>query len=176
MEKHATCYLSTQAGRLFIVMVFIQFYWIKVIVLMVQFGKSRETIVSWASLAYLIIDGIAPIVTDTKWGSSQTMQLKAPLPPRHLLTVFTHYSQKDEPLRIMCKYCARWFLSDPSTAGHWHAPLSMTKRPWITPNRTETQTHPNQYACIQVTGLWDDEPFKKKKKQGKVTFGILSTF
>lgn len=40
---------------------------------MVQFGPSQEEMmVSWASLAYFIIDGIAPAIADTQWRSNQT--------------------------------------------------------------------------------------------------------
>lgn len=63
----------------------------------------------------------------------------------HPPTVFPHYSCKYGPMRIMCKHRARWYLLVPTAAGHWHAPLSMTKRVPITLNGTVM--HTQIYCC-----------------------------
>lgn len=59
--------------------------------------------------------------------------------PLEPVSVFTHYSQMQKGLGIMCKYSTRWLLQHPIVAGHPHAPLLAVR-------------------SLQVTGIWPDIP------------------
>lgn len=113
-----------------------------------KFGPSQGDDGLLSFIGLICIVHLCPAMADASWCSPNLIltwknTLDDPPPP---LTVFARCPRRYRLVGIMCKYCARWFLSDPTAAGHWHATLLMTKRVHITPNEAEMRSTPLQNA------------------------------
>lgn len=123
-----------------------------------KFGPSQGDDGLLSFIGLICIVHLCPAMADASWCRpnliltwKNTLENPRPLPPpRHPLTVFAHCPRRYRLVGIMCKYCARWFLSDPTAAGHWHATLSMTKRVHITLNEAEMHATSLQNALYFI--------------------------